>query len=516
MANRKTKAAPVVPEPLTFSTGNADTLRYTCTLVTPMYGGGVTAGEVDKAMPIRATAIRGQLRHWWRLLNRKDANGNKELFEAERAIWGGLGNENTLAKSKVVVRVETKPAVRLQAVGQNRKNKKGNDQFYFDKSLEDVAYVLFPAAPNDKKKEIGNILPAGHSFTLDILRRTGNPTLSETEWTQVQEAVRWWASFGGVGARTRRGCGAVQVLNDRKQLLLVSAEEVELRNWRLVLGRSGSDAVAAWEQATKAIKTFRQGVGIGRNGTDEKHPKRSNWPEADAIRRITSQRSRPHSKPFCDIGDVFPRAAFGLPIITHFKDYGKRNPTSSDPADTTLKPIPPGEKKSVERMASPLILRPYNGGHGWQPAVLCLDTDHIDEMGLLLEGTPLRILRGQWQAGDKAKQIQPMQGRGGDALQAFLAYFAEQANKASDSKAPAPRQQKIKKYTCPNISKRGATIRVKSKEQAPRNVTGADAERLYGDLSDYAKQQLDAGKQFNRLDITFDGFKYVELKEYQA
>lgn len=39
-----------------------------CELVTPMYGGGVQAAMPDVSMPIRATAIRGQLRFWWRLL----------------------------------------------------------------------------------------------------------------------------------------------------------------------------------------------------------------------------------------------------------------------------------------------------------------------------------------------------------------------------------------------------------------------------------------------------------------
>lgn len=31
---------------------------YDCELVTPLYGGGVTAGEVDEEMPVRASAIR--------------------------------------------------------------------------------------------------------------------------------------------------------------------------------------------------------------------------------------------------------------------------------------------------------------------------------------------------------------------------------------------------------------------------------------------------------------------------
>ena len=35
-----------------------------CTLITPMFGGGVTPGEVDRDLPIRAGALRGQLRFW--------------------------------------------------------------------------------------------------------------------------------------------------------------------------------------------------------------------------------------------------------------------------------------------------------------------------------------------------------------------------------------------------------------------------------------------------------------------
>lgn len=57
-----------------------------CTLITPMFGGGVTAGEVDPEMPIRASALRGQLRFWWRLLH---GAGKKpaDLFADESDLW---------------------------------------------------------------------------------------------------------------------------------------------------------------------------------------------------------------------------------------------------------------------------------------------------------------------------------------------------------------------------------------------------------------------------------------------
>ena len=66
-------------------------VTYECKLVTPMYGGGVNGGQVDKEMPIRASAIRGQLRFWWRIAcGPKDP---KVMREKEEAIWGGIGEK---------------------------------------------------------------------------------------------------------------------------------------------------------------------------------------------------------------------------------------------------------------------------------------------------------------------------------------------------------------------------------------------------------------------------------------
>ena len=45
-----------------------------CELITPIYGGGIQAAVPDVLMPIRVTAIRGQLRFWWRLLAQQKWN----------------------------------------------------------------------------------------------------------------------------------------------------------------------------------------------------------------------------------------------------------------------------------------------------------------------------------------------------------------------------------------------------------------------------------------------------------
>jgi CRISPR-associated protein Cmr1 len=86
---------------------------------------------------------------------------------------------------------------------------------------------------------------------------------------------------------------------------------------------------------------------MGRLSSGKKVPGRSLWPEPDTIRNLTKQ-SRTHKGrqpiPLPPI-DKFPRAAFGLPIIFHFKDNG-------DPRQTVLQP------KEFERLSSPLILKP--------------------------------------------------------------------------------------------------------------------------------------------------------------
>ena len=55
-------------------------------------------------MPIRASAIRGQLRFWWRLLASKRLNNPEEIRAEEFALWGGLGTPPQA--SRVWVEVE--------------------------------------------------------------------------------------------------------------------------------------------------------------------------------------------------------------------------------------------------------------------------------------------------------------------------------------------------------------------------------------------------------------------------
>src|SRR5712692_6836155 len=64
-------------------------------LITPLFGGGVTAGEGDPVTPIRGTEIRGLLRFWWRACRGGNYKTIKEMKEAEDKIWGAANKKST-------------------------------------------------------------------------------------------------------------------------------------------------------------------------------------------------------------------------------------------------------------------------------------------------------------------------------------------------------------------------------------------------------------------------------------
>jgi len=359
-----------------------------CKLITPLFGGGVKAGEVDRAMSIRATAIRGHLRFWWRLLQGRKI-GPDELFRKECSLWGGI-SEPAPTASRV--------AVRVKAATADNKMIPANG-----KGIPRYALILEPGKRGEVK-----LLEAPYEFqvTLRFHCDTGQEQIE-----QVREALRWWASFGGLGARTRRGLGAIEIREDGKPLQAVTGEEAGHAGGCLALGKTEArDAISAWKSAVESLQDFRQGQNTGRNPG----PGRSRWPEADQIRRHTGRHSPKHA-PVHPVQDAYPRAAFGLPIVFRFKD-------DRDPAGHTLEP------EDSDRMASPLILRPYFDGRCYRP------------MALLLPGWEERIsvpvrfandrLGAAWpenltEREKQAKEIEPMRDHGTDVLTAFMKFFEE-------------------------------------------------------------------------------------------
>ena len=365
---------------------------FNVTLITPLFGGGVTAGEPDINMPIRAAAIRGQLRYWWRFLN-KDT---PDLFNEERKIWGGAAEdeEDFASKVKLKIRQVTSPSI-SEYSGQ-------------------AGYALFPARATDEAP-VKHLIQKGLSFNLLIS--------CEDEGyfkMHVEESLRWWATFGGLGARTRRGAGSVSI----NQLNPINQEEAREKSCQLEILRGHEntygDAADAWEASIKILQSFRQGEFIARNSGDGKKLGRSLWPEPDSVRKVI-ELSDPRKKftrhpPKHNALISFPRAAFGLPIITHFTGW-------NEPVDTELAP------SNAERLASPLILTAYSlGDDKYSPAALLMPVEHINNLELKLSFTGSGDIetysKDQWWDSSKKDKVAPIKkSQGDDALSAFMNFF---------------------------------------------------------------------------------------------
>lgn len=371
-----------------------------CTLITPMYGGGVTPGVVDGDMPIRASAIRGQLRFWWRLLNRAGkTKTSSDLFKEECALWGGISGSGRPRSSQVTLQVKAAP---VQA-----------HQLAIREALASFPGYALILNPGDVPK----LLKPGYPFGL-VLQFA--ETITPPQREQVIEALRWWASFSGVGARTRRGLGAVSAVSNDVSLAPVCDADVSGKGGWMVLRTDCYDnASSAWSEGVERLRDFRQKTQVGRDLGDDGYPGRSRWPEPDAIRRLPHVPQPTCHPPVHPVDGFYPRAAFGLPIVFQFK---RADVQRGDPPGHILKP------KGHDRMASPLVLRPYFDGTKYRPLALLLPgwEKRVSVDIHFGSGAGTRAWPDSTDATDRttlASQIEPMNGRGTDALTAFMDYF---------------------------------------------------------------------------------------------
>lgn len=385
-----------------------------CEVVTPMYGGGVEAATIDTKMPIRVSAIRGQLRFWWRLLakNKWKLGNTKAIRDAEFALWGGMGDDSGGRASQVFLKVHQQPKITAHDLI-------SYVEYSGIKNEKKLSYVLFPAA-NAQDKEVNphQLLKIDKiHFRLDV---AFSATVQHDQKLidQIIETLQWWSNFGGLGARNRRGMGAVHVsaCEDFAQICQpLSVDDVAEAGCTLALKGKSPDAIQQLQNGIAKLSEFRQKAEVGRNkGTAPKPAGRSRWPEPDALRRVHRTHHVNHA-PEHEAGNIFPRAMFGLPIIFHFVGAG-------EPRDSQLSPV------NGDRLASPVIIRPYHTGtvnkdgkKEWSAAALVLPHEHIKKMQVTIGGRETYPI---WTA-DSAAKIRPINDHQGvDPLAAFLHYFA--------------------------------------------------------------------------------------------
>jgi len=404
----------------------AQTRRYR--LITPLFGGGVIPAEADPVTVIRGPEIRGHLRFWWRACHGGRYNGDRDAMkEAEDRLWGASSTEAKPKPSQVQILVAVDSEGQLDRpfeVVAGSPGPGGKPRLRVRARAGSIVppYAAFPLQPPQNEATIGmqtKAVRVGVGFTLTI-------SFPRDHQADVEAALWAWEIFGGLGARTRRGFGALccthldddavplpQASNAKAFIEQGLRKHVVGGRWpdgvphlsqnTLFKVRLGTDALAAWRDLIARLKSFRQ----ARNpGTQPNRPGRSRWPEPDAIRRLTGRRAKLHAGALSAL-DKFPRAAFGLPIVFHFKDYG-------DPPDTMLEGI------EGERLASPLILRPIacvaNQAVG---LALLLEAPHTPPGGLILKDAPNDPSVSASLTPAEAQTIRPLGGQA-DVLRAFL------------------------------------------------------------------------------------------------
>ncbi len=408
-------------------------------VITPLFGGGVhVSGDdntrqqkrPDPVTPVRGAAIRGQLRFWWRATRGGQCADLDEMRALEAALWGAASHP---ARVDVVVRGRL--STRREPVFEMRESRSGKWNPRPLRGMSAVAYAAFPLQPPGSKPmklEPGDLHWVRGQATVELRfdarpPRKGEPTFDPTqEWAAIERAVDAWLAFGGLGGRTRRGFGAVgdgATLDPAAALTTLSAHSGQnvagtpsLAGARLVtLPGTYTDPLPALSAGIERLQTFRQGQGTGRNkGREANRPGRSRWPEAELIRSHTGQSAPEHAKRLVGV-DKTPRAAFGLPIIFHFKD-------GSDPGDSTLTPV------GAERRASPLILRPYrHSADRYGVLALALNDGASDALPLSLKpkNHPARDVSADLTP-DEARKIRPLGGET-DVIGAFLDFFSTPA-----------------------------------------------------------------------------------------
>ena len=404
MARHTDATPPAVPKYVPREGYVEETRSYE--LITPLLGGGAKVNSPDSETVVRVSQIRGFLRFWWRATRGAQYASVAELKAAEAAIWGGSNGTSMRASgiglellsvfhgNEIELDVDIYPEI---------PSRKAEKQKISSKDSE-LSYVLFPLRDKTQVRLWKNV-----QFSLRFRFRTDlKPDLEAALWA--------WEMFGGVGARTRRGLGAVmlthiddvsvKVLNRTdisSHLLAESNKHVYSRgalkglprlSSALHLGQYNSDDASvgmasvsyvspmrAWHAAVKHYQSYRQ---TRHSSVGSSFPGESIWPDANALRRLAGVSER--TKNQYQTVPHLPKAQLGLPIevsfpkakFDGFTDRVKFSITSTE-----------------DRHASPLIFRPYPVQGGYVVLLLIIGGSRIaDEVIVKTQYKSIRSGKG--------------------------------------------------------------------------------------------------------------------------
>lgn len=453
--------------------------------ITPVVGGGVETFEPDVVDPVRVPGIRGQLREWWRRLYARQGESADALFAREAGLWGGVGPAGERAgvapgpkdgpglRSRVILRLDAAAALpgRRERAGTHpaepAKPPKAMPRWI---GGQEFGYALFPLQRSESERRRaprGQELPTQSvrrdlAFRLIVTLRRGATNRGPDDpcepLRQVLATLWAWIHLGGVGARTRRGFGALELR--RTALTGFAGEFADLaREWSYLFEATAEeDFGALWKGSQRAARTtnpswppmvlaggdgmgaqdahrrilgclqyFRQGAGFARDQGGG-HPGRSRWPEANLLRLHRDTTARWEHPVPNEVGSQLdqlgaPRAAFGLPIVMQFKSAGNSVAPGTKPDEAAAGQVLP---QGNDRWASPLLLRPVRWGGEYRPLAVVLGDRVPDGVRIHYDKPPRQEVGDvavPRSAGARGPIHQLLTTERGRAIQAFVSWL---------------------------------------------------------------------------------------------
>lgn len=345
-------------------------------LITRLFGGGENPRELDSVSWLRFSAAKSAIRGWWRAGHAYHFPSLDALREAEKLLFGASGRFDARRRP-------------IDGPGEIQLTVKAN-------ALEGAAYeepqesplngAYFPAM-RMRSQPAALLAHPSNSAVARLRLSARSRSIADGLEEALREGLRLWITLGGVGARTRRGAGAIAVTSGHAaealglpasrdglgEFLQARCTRHEVapaldgvfclaRTRSIYLGKPGKSGEEAQRALLGAMRDARQDRPHPQSWSGRKDWGQSRWPEGDAIRLKAIRQAprngwRHHPRP--ENANRYPRAALGLPIVLHYQ------PPQEPEDHHVLGAIPaPGGWTKLDRYASPVLLRPVRVWEG--------------------------------------------------------------------------------------------------------------------------------------------------------
>ncbi|MCF8090693.1 MAG: type III-B CRISPR module RAMP protein Cmr1 [Desulfotignum sp.] len=382
-------------------------------------------GADNKTKPeFRIPSLIGQMRYWWRMTQDWTSGDFAQFKKKEGKIFGIVDEKETIAKPFYIYlnqRPEIKRSPPTPPVMQNGQPKKGKFSFP-TRNGNGVSYFFYPFMNHDGQFKW---IPEGSKvrFVIDFQR--------EDEKIPVLLSLFLLSRFGGLGTRSRRGAGAIELqcdcdlfkLTERHLKKYVNSEQKNSPGheyfclisqhsplWQSLKNpdriKKSNTSQADWESALNpvgaAMRSFRTKYGLLSGGRGEVDP--DFVTEARILHQYFADPDL-NSPP-----DPITKDAFGLPRILNFTSG--RRPVFNALTITPCK-LKNGKPEDLRR-ASPLHITVNRNGSQYYCTLITL----WDGLEFLPAGSGIDIRVKHKDR--KVSKIPAVQNPPADKLDAFL------------------------------------------------------------------------------------------------